>query len=157
MQSKAKSVDQYLDELPADRQAALGKLRKLIKQNLPKGFVELMNYGMIGYVVPHTLYPSGYHCDPKLPLPFMNIASQKNFVAVYHMGIYVDPTLLKWFISEYAKAFPTRKLDLGKSCQRYKKIEDIPFNLIGELAAKMTPQRWIGLYEKSFKGSRGRQ
>jgi hypothetical protein len=109
-----------------------------------------MNYGMIGYVIPHSLYPSGYHCDPKLPLPFMNIASQKNFVAVYHMGMYADQNLMDWFLDAY-KQTSTKKLDMGKSCIRFKKMEDIPFALIGKLASKLTVQQWITLYESAFK------
>jgi len=149
MQSKATSPEDYLNELPEDRKAAINALRKVIKKHLPKGFKEEMSYGMIGYVVPHKLYPNGYHCDPKLPLPFMSIASQKNFIAVYHMGLYADEKLMKWFTDAYAKAVPG-KLDMGKSCLRFKKPEQIPFDLVGELAAKMTPQDWITLYEKSF-------
>ena len=149
MQSKATSPEDYLNELPEDRKAAINALRKVIKKHLPKGFKEEMSYGMIGYVVPHKLYPNGYHCDPKLPLPFMSIASQKNFIAVYHMGLYADEKLMKWFTDAYAKAVPG-KLDMGKSCLRFKKPEQIPLDLIGELAAKMTPQDWITLYEKSF-------
>jgi hypothetical protein len=156
MQSKAATVEEYLAGLPTDREPAMRKLRSAIKKNLPKGFAEVMSYGMIGFVVPHKLYPAGYHCDPKLPLPFMSIASQKNFIAVYHMGIYADPALLKWFTGAYAKAFPKRKLDMGKSCQRYKKADDIPFELIGELAAKTTPQQWIALYETTLKDARRR-
>jgi hypothetical protein len=109
-----------------------------------------MNYGMIGYVVPHSKYPAGYHCDPKQPLPFMNIASQKNFIAVYHMGVYANPPLLKWFTAAHAKASP-KKLDMGKSCLRYKNVDDIPFDLIGELATKITPDEWISIYEKNIK------
>jgi uncharacterized protein YdhG (YjbR/CyaY superfamily) len=149
MQSKATSPEDYLNELPEDRKDAINALRKVIKKHLPKGFKEEMSYGMIGYVVPHKLYPNGYHCDPKLPLPFMSIASQKNFIAVYHMGLYADEILMKWFTDAYAKAVPG-KLDMGKSCLRFKKPEQIPLDLIGELAAKMTPQDWITLYEKSF-------
>lgn len=150
MQSKAKTVDQYLTELPADRREAMNKLRKIILENLPKGFEERMNYGMIGYIVPHSLYPNGYHCDPKLPLPFINIASQKNFVAVYHMGIYADKNLLEWFTKEYSKD-SKNKIDMGKSCLRFKKMDQIPFELIGKLASKMTPQQWIAAYEKVLK------
>lgn len=149
MQSNSTSPEDYLNELPEDRKDAINALRKVIKKHLPKGFKEEMSYGMIGYVVPHKLYPNGYHCDPKLPLPFMSIASQKNFIAVYHMGLYADEKLMKWFTDAYAKAVPG-KLDMGKSCLRFKKPEQIPFDLIGELAAKMTPQDWITLYEKSF-------
>lgn len=150
MQSTATSVDEYVSSLPEERVGAINKLRKVILKNLPKGFKEEMSYGMIGYVVPHKLYAPGYHCDPKLPLPFLSIASQKNFIAVYHMGIYANPSLLKWFTDAHARA-SAKKLDMGKSCMRYKKPEDIPYELIGELAGKMTPQDWIELYENTFK------
>ena len=150
MQSKATTIDAYLAELPEERQDAIGKLRTAIKKNLPKGFKEVMSYGMIGYVVPHSLYPAGYHCTPELPLPFLNIASQKNFIAVYHMGIYADPALLKWFTDEYTKA-ATVKLDMGKSCIRFKNPEQIPFKLFGELMSKMTVKDWIEKYESVLK------
>ena len=120
MISKANTVGEYVDALIPERKAAIEKLRKAIKKNLPKGFKEEIGYGMIGYVVPHSLYPAGYHCNPKLPLPFMNIASQKNFIAVYHMGIYADKKLLDWFTGEYAKSVPG-KLDMGKGCIRLKR------------------------------------
>ena len=150
MQSKAATPQEYIDSLPEERKKAMSELRKVILANLPKGFKEGMGYGMLGYCVPHTLYPAGYHCDPKLPLPFMSVASQKNFIAVYHMGVYSDPKLLKWFTEEYAKQSKT-KLDMGKSCMRFKKPDQIPFKLIGELASKMTPQQWIDIYESHFK------
>ena len=150
MQSKAPTPDAYIAEMPEERQKAFNKLRSVIKKNLPKGFKETMGYGMMGYCVPHSIYPAGYHCNPKDPLPFMGIASQKNFIAVYHMGIYADPALLKWFVNAHAKA-STKKLDMGKSCIRYKKPDDIPFNLIGELASKMTTNDWITCYEKNLK------
>lgn len=149
MQSKAASVDEYVASLPADRQEAVQKLRKVIKKHLPKGFSECMNYGMIGYVVPHSLYPAGYHCDPKLPLPFMGLASQKNAISLYHMGIYGDPGLMKWFTDAHAKA-SAKKLDMGKSCVRYKKPEDIPYDLIGQLCTRMSPADWIAAYEKAY-------
>lgn len=150
MQSKAKSVDQYIDELPPDRKQIMSDLRKVIKKNLPKGFSEGMGYGMMGWSVPHSLYPPGYHCTPELPLPFMGLASQKNFVALYHMGIYADPKLLKWFTTAWPK-HSAKKLDMGKSCLRFKKAEDVPLELIGELATKMTPQEWIDCYESKMK------
>ena len=150
MQSKATTPDAYMAEIPEERQKAFNKLRSVIKKNIPKGFKETMGYGMMGYCVPHSIYPAGYHCNPKDPLPFIGIASQKNFIAVYHMGIYADPALNKWFVTQHAKASP-KKLDMGKSCIRYKKPEDIPFELIGELASKMTPGEWIALYEKNLK------
>lgn len=151
MQSKAKTVDDYINELPPERQAALGRLRAEVKQNLPPGFVEQMQWGMVGYVVPHSLYPAGYHTDPAQPLPFLALASQKSHIAVYHMGIYADAKLLDWFTAEHAKA-RARKLDMGKSCIRYKKPGDIPFELIGRLAGKRTPKQWIADYERSIGG-----
>ena len=147
MQSDAKSPDDYFANLPEDRKEPMAKLRKVIKKYLPKGFAEQMGYGSPGWVVPHKLYPGGYHCDPAQPLPFLGIASQKNFIALYHMGIYSDPDLLDWFKTEWAKA-STRKLDMGKSCIRFKKPDDIPYDLIGELASKVTPQEWIKNYSK---------
>lgn len=150
MQSKAATPQEYLESLPEERREAMNELRKVILANLPKGFKEGMSYGMLGYCVPHTIYPAGYHCDPKQPLPFMSIASQKNFIAIYHMGVYADPKLLKWFTGEFAK-HSKNKLDMGKSCLRFKKPEQIPFKLIGELASKVTPQQWIDIYESAFK------
>jgi len=153
MQSKATTVDAYLAEAPEDRQKALTKLRNVLKKNIPKGFKEGMGYGMMGYSVPHSIYPAGYHCNPKDPLPFMGMASQKNFIAIYHMGVYADPKLLKWFTEAHAKASP-KKLDMGKSCIRYKNPDDIPFDLIGELASKITVDDWINMYESKFKDHR---
>lgn len=150
VQSTAQTPEAYLAELPDDRRAVMEKLRSAVLDNLPDGFEEVMNYGMLGYVVPHAIYPEGYHCDPKLPLPFMNLAAQKRFTAVYHMGIYSDPELMAWFQAEYAKQVPT-KLDMGKSCIRLKNPKNIPFELIGELAGKMTPQDWITRYEAVVK------
>ena len=150
MQSKATTVDQYIAEAPQERQVALQKLRATILAHLPKGFVEAMGYGMAGYAVPHSIYPAGYHCTPHLPLPFMGFASQKNSINFYHMGIYADETLYNWFLTEYAK-FSKKKLDIGKSCMRFKKPEDIPFDLIGELVSKISVQDWIATYESKFK------
>lgn len=150
MQLKANSPEEYIDQLPEDRKEAIKELRKQILDNLPEGFEEQMNYGMIGYVVPHSLYPGGYHADPKQALPFLNIASQKNHVAVYHSGIYSNPDLMEWFVTEYKKQIKT-KLDMGKSCVRFKKVEQIPYDLIGELAGKMSSQEWIDLYESKLK------
>lgn len=150
MQYKAVNADDYISQLPTERQAAMKKLQTVIKKNLPKGFKEGVGYGMMGWSVPHSKYPAGYHCKPEDPLPFMGIASQKNFIAIYHMGIYAIPSLHKWFVAEHARA-SSKKLDMGKSCLRYKKPEDIPYELIGELAAKITPDEWIEVYEKSLK------
>jgi Domain of unknown function (DU1801) len=153
MTSAATSVNQYMTELPDERKPAMDKLRAIILKNLPKGFEEVMNYGMIGYVVPHSLYPAGYHCDPKLPLPFMGLASQKNSINFYHMGIYADEKLLNWFTLEYPK-YSKSKLDMGKSCMRFKKPEQIPFELIGALVKKMSVKDWIDYYEHVVKDGR---
>jgi len=150
MQLKATSPKQYLEELPEDRKEPVSKLRQQILDNLPKGIEETMNYGMLGYVVPHSVYPDGYHCDPKSPLPFMSLASQKNFVAVYSMVLYSRKDLMDWFTSEYAKCCKY-KLDMGKSCIRFKRMNDIPFDLIGELTAKVSTEEWIDIYESAFK------
>lgn len=150
MQSKASSPDEYFSQLPEDRVEPMNRLREIILKHIPEGFEEVMSYGMPGYVVPHSIYPAGYHCDPKLPLPFASIASQKNFVAVYHMGIYANPELMKWFVNEYPKHVKT-KLDMGKSCIRFKKMETIPYDLLSELFQKMTVNDWINLYEEKLK------
>tara|TARA_B110000285_G_scaffold165509_1_gene184862 strand:+ start:2060 stop:2515 length:456 start_codon:yes stop_codon:yes gene_type:complete len=150
MQSEASTPDQYINSLPEERKTAVQRLRKVILNNLPEGFEECINYGMLGYVVPHSIYPDGYHCDPKKPLPFMNLASQKNHIGFYHMGIYSDPKLLEWFTTEFPKHVPG-KLDMGKSCIRFKNPEKIPFDLLGELVSKLTVQDWIQRYESVFK------
>lgn len=150
MISQAETPGQYIKELSDDRRPAMEKLRSVILNNLPSGFEETMSYGMIGYVVPHSLYPDGYHTDPTLPLPFINIASQKNHVALYHMGLYTDEKLMNWFKSEFPKHSDIQ-LDMGKSCIRFKKPDKIPFDLIGDLAGKMTAKEWITLYEKVKK------
>lgn len=149
MQTDYKSPQEYLDSLPDERKLVIENLRKVIKSNLPEGFQEGISYGMLGYVVPHSIYPKGYHCKPNLPLPFINIASQKNFIALYHMGIYANPELLNWFVAEYSIRVKT-KIDMGKSCIRFRKMEDIPYELIGELAAKMAVSEWISIYENNF-------
>ena len=149
MKIEAQSVQEYLENLPEERKEPIEKLRKIISENLPNGFEEQLSYGMIGYVVPKSIYPKGYHCTPELPLPFLSIASQKNSINLYHMGIYADEKLLNWFQEEFPK-YSKKKLDMGKSCMRFKKPEDIPYELIGELARKMTPQDWIEMYGNAF-------
>ncbi|GAA4280034.1 DUF1801 domain-containing protein [Gaetbulibacter aestuarii] len=144
------SVEDYIQKSREERQVVLQKLRKVITSNLPKGFEEGIQYKMIGYYVPHSLYPAGYHCNPKEPLPFLNLASQKNSVNLYHMGIYTDKNLHDWFVSEYPKHSKT-KLDMGKSCIRFKKLDQIPYGLLAELFQKITPQDWIATYEKVIK------
>ncbi|MGD9587337.1 MAG: DUF1801 domain-containing protein [Pyrinomonadaceae bacterium] len=150
MRSEAEKPQEYYKNLPDDRRAAMAKLRSTIKKNLPKGFEEVMGYGMPGWVVPHKLYPGGYHCDPKQPLPFLSLASQKNYISLYHMGLYSNGDLLKWFESEWPK-HSTKKLDMGKCCVRFKKPDDIPYDLIGRLVAKITPKEWIDTYESVIK------
>ena len=149
MKSEASTVDEYLKSLPDDRKKAVTKLRKVIKENLPKGFEEVMGYGMIGYVVPHSIYPKGYHCNPKLPMPFMNVASQKNYIALYHMGIYSNEKLLNWFVDEYKKV-AISKIDMGKGCIRFKKPDEIPFDLIGELTTKISVLQLIETMENNI-------
>lgn len=150
MQYEANTPEEYIEMIPEDRKGPISKLREVILKNLPEGYEEGITYKMIGYYVPHSIYPSGYHCDPKLPLPFMSIASQKNFIGVYHMGVYSNKELYDWFVEEYGKRCKY-KLDMGKSCVRLKRIDDIPYELIGELASKVTVEEWISWYEKSIK------
>jgi hypothetical protein len=150
MTSQAATPNEYFEQLPEERKEAFNMLRLALTQNLPEGFAEVMQYGMISYVVPHTLYPAGYHCDPKTPLPFMALASQKNHIAIYHMGLYMSQELMDWFTTEFAKHTNT-KLDIGKSCIRFKKPAEIPYRLIGELASKITVEHWIAKYESALK------
>ena len=147
MQIPADSIQDYLSKVPEERKEAFTKLFETISKNLPKGFQTNLSYGMIGWSVPIETFPAGYHCSPGTPLPFINLASQKNFIALYHMGIYANDELLNWFVEEYPK-HSKRKLDMGKSCIRFKKPDEIPFDLIAELCKKMTPKDWISIYEK---------
>ncbi|MDX1446814.1 DUF1801 domain-containing protein [Lishizhenia sp.] len=150
MQYKADTPEEYIEQLPEDRQEVIQKLRSIINKNIPEGFKETINYGMLGWVVPHEIYPSGYHCTPELPLPFLSLASQKNFIGFYHMGIYANPELYQWFVDEYSK-YSKYKLDMGKSCVRLKRMNDIPYDLIKETVQKMSVQDWISLYENNLK------
>ncbi|MCG1035072.1 DUF1801 domain-containing protein [Polaribacter sargassicola] len=150
MQYKAISPEDYINQVPEARKNALNKLRKTIKENLPKGFTEGIQYGMIGYFVSHEIYPDGYHCKPEEPLPFMSFASQKNSINLYHSGIYAVSEIHDWFVNEYPKHCKL-KLDMGKSCIRFKKIEEIPFDLIAELCKKLTVKEWIDIYETNIK------
>ena len=150
MNAIGKTVHEILTNLPSDRVGPFNKLHDVIIKNLPKGFEAAISYGGLGYVVPHTLYPAGYHCKPIEPLPFAGIASQKNSINFYHMGIYSDPTLLNWFVSEYPK-HSKQKLDMGKSCVCFKKLDEIPYTLIGELMKKMSVKDWIDFYETTLK------
>lgn len=149
MKTTHPAITDYINTLPEERKEAMNNLRKIILTSLPKGFEETFSYGMISYVVPLTTYPNGYHCSPETPLPFINIASQKNHIAIYHMGIYAQPDLLNWFTNEFAN-YSKKKLDIGKSCIRFKNPNEIPFDLIKELMKKMSVDEWIMLYEKSF-------
>ncbi len=150
MNDEANSPEAYIDQLSEDRAQAIRKLRSTVNENLPEGFEESMTYGMISYGVPHRIYPAGYHCKPEDPLPYISIASQKNFIALYHMGIYTFPEILAWFQAEYPKHVKT-KLDMGKSCIRFKKMDNIPYNLIAELCRKITVKDYIDMYETSIK------
>ena len=150
MKYKASTPEEYIAQIPNERKEAMQKLRSVILKNIPEGFEEGIYYGMIGYYVPHSIYPNGYHCTPELPLPFMNIASQKNSINIYHSAIYADKEFFNWFVSEYKK-HSDRKLDIGKSCIRFKKIDELPYDLIGELCTKITVTQWIDLYEKNVK------
>ncbi|MBK9478923.1 MAG: DUF1801 domain-containing protein [Bacteroidetes bacterium] len=150
MKATGKTVNEILTSVPADRAEAFNKLHDVIIKNLPKGFEAAISYGGLGYVVPHSIYPSGYHCKPSEPLPFAAIASQKNTINFYHMGIYADTDLLNWFVAEYPK-HTKQKLDMGKSCIRFKKFDDIPYKLIGDLMKKMSVKMWISLYESALK------
>lgn len=150
MQAKENTVEEILANLPEDRKEAFHKLHQTILDNLPKGFEAAISYGGLGYVVPHSIYPDGYHCKPIEPLPFAGLASQKNSINFYHMGIYANQNLLDWFVAEYPK-HSKQKLDMGKSCIRFKKLDQIPFELIGELMQKITVEDWISTYEKNYK------
>lgn len=149
MQVDTVQIDSYISSLDTERAKVITKLFNTMKNSLPKGFEATISYGMIGFVVPFDLYPKGYHCKPSLQLPFINLASQKNFVAIYHMGIYAKPDLMDWFVKRYAE-LNIGKLDMGKSCIRFKKLDNIPYDLIGELSSKMSPQDWITSYESAF-------
>lgn len=144
------TVEAYMQAIPDERRPAMQKLREVIGENIPEGFLETISYGIIGYVVPLATFPEGYHVTPGIPLPFINLASQKNFIALYHMGLYADLELLAWWQAEYPKHSKT-KLDMGKSCIRFKNINQIPFELIGQLASKMTVDQWIELYQAERK------
>ncbi len=145
MKIQCQNVEEYLQNVPQERQISMHTLRRTLLENIPQGFEECISYDMIGYVVPHAIYPKGYHCNPKLPLPFCHIASQKNFIALYHMGIYADPKLHDWFVKEYPKHSKYR-LDMGKSCVRFKKPDQIPYALIAELIRRVSVEDWIALY-----------
>ena len=143
------SIKDYINSLASDRKTTITQLINVIEQNIPKGFEKVMNYGMPSFVIPHTIYPNGYHCDTTLPLPFIGVSNQKSSISLHHMGLYADPELLNWFKSEYPKHSNT-KLDMGKSCIRFKKFNEIPYELIGILSNKMTVKNWIDIYEQNI-------
>jgi len=150
MKAIGKTVKEILENIPEDSKESFVKLHNVIVENLPKGFEAAISYGGLGYVVPHSLYPNGYHCKPIEPLPFAGLASKKNSINFYHMGIYSNPKLYDWFVTEYPK-HTKQKLDMGKSCIRFKKLNEIPYELIGELMKKMSVQDWVFLYESILK------
>jgi uncharacterized protein YdhG (YjbR/CyaY superfamily) len=147
MQSKAKTVKQYLAELPPDRRAAISAIRDVILKNLDEGYEEGINYGAIGYSVPHRVYPPGYHCDPKLPLPFAGLGSQKNYLSMGFMPMYSDPAEMKWFVDAWKRS--GKKLDMGKVCIRFKKLEDVPLDVVGEAVRRVPAAKWIQIYEET--------
>ncbi len=153
MISKAQSVEDYLAELPADRRAAIQAVREVILKNLDPDYAEGMQYGMIGYYVPHSVYPPGYHCNPRQPLPFAGIAAQKNHISVYLMCIYGSPEHEAWFRRAWAKT--GKKLDMGKSCVRFKKLEDLALEVIGEAIARVPARKYVAQCEAALK-TRGR-
>lgn len=150
MQSKATTVEHYLTELLEDKRKIIQRLRETIQTNISKDTEETMQYGMITFVIPYSVYPPGYHCAPKQPLPFISLAAQKNFFAFYHMGVYAKPELLNWYIETYEQTMKL-KPDVGKSCIRFKKAEHISFELLAELVQRMTASEWIELYEKNYR------
>lgn len=150
MEIKVNTPEEFISNLPEERKEAIENIRKAIKENLPEGYSETISNGMLSFVVPHSVYPAGYHCDPKQPLPFISIASQKNNISLYHNGIYANKKLLEWFEAEYPKHAKT-KLNMGKGCIRFRNMQDIPYDLIGALAKKMSPQQWIDIYESTVK------
>ena len=144
------SIKDYINSLASDRKTTITQLINVIEQNIPKGFEKVMNYGMPSFVIPHSIYPNGYHCDTTLPLPFIGVSNQKYSISLHHMGLYANPELLNWFKSEYPK-HSNAKLDMGKSCIRFKKFNEIPYELIGILSNKMTVKNWIDIYEQNIK------
>jgi hypothetical protein len=147
MQSKAATVAQYLKALPADRREAIEAVRGVILKNLPKGYAEGIQYGMIGYFVPHDVYPPGYHCDPKQPLPFVSLASQKNHMAVYLYCLYSDPDMLDWFREAWAAT--GRKLDMGKSCVRFKKLDQVALDVVADAIRAIPVKDFVAHYDAS--------
>ena len=146
----ASDIKEFIDNLPDDRKKAVSEIRKVINKNLPAGFKESFGMGMIIWSVPHSSYPAGYHCDPKKPLMLIGLAANKSGISMHHMGLYASPKLLNWFTSEWTKQ-SSKKLDMGKGCVRFKKLEDVPLGLLGELSTKLTPHAWVEHYESALK------
>ena len=144
------SIKDYTNSLTSDRKTTITQLINVIEQNIPKGFEKVMNYGMPSFVIPHSIYPNGYHCDITLPLPFIGVSNQTSSISLHHMGLYADPELLNWFQSEHPKHSKT-KLDMGKGCIKFKKFNEIPYKLIGILSKRMTVKNWIDTYEQNIK------
>ena len=149
MKAQGTTVEDILKNLPEDRLQPFNKLHEVIVKNLPEGFEAAISYGGLGYVVPHAIYPAGYHCKPEEPLPFAGLSSQKASINFYHMGIYAEPKLLEWFVNEYPK-HSKQKLEMGKSCVRFKKMQEIPYELIAELMQKISVAQWIERYEENY-------
>ncbi len=149
MKTSENTVKEILANVPREMAEPFNKLHNIIVKNLPKGFEAAISYGGLGYVVPHSIYPPGYHCKPSEPLPFAGIASRKNSINFYHMGLYTDPELMKWFVAEYPKHC-AQKLEMGKSCVRFKNLDDIPYKLIADLMKKLSAKKWIEMYEKNY-------
>lgn len=149
MQSKAATVAEYLKELPADRREAISKVRSVIRKNLPKGYAECMSYGMIGYVVPHKIYKPGYHCNPSQPLPMACLASQKNYMTLHLSAIYMNTVSEQWLREEFEAR--GKRLDMGKGCIRFKKLEDLPLDVIGQAIARVPVADFIMYYEDARK------
>lgn len=154
MQSNAVTVAEYLAELPPDRRLALSAVRKAVLESLDRGYEEGMQYGMIGYYVPHSMYPAGYHCDPRQPLPFAGLASRKNHMAIYLMSVYIDEASAAWFRQAWSKT--GKKLDMGKSCIRFKKLEDLPLDVIAEVIRRATAKKYIAAYQAALKSTASR-
>ena len=148
MPSQVDAVEKYLAELPEDRRETVGAVRAVVLKNLPKGYEEGMQWGMIGYYVPHSIYPDGYHCQPDEPLPVASLASQKNHMAFYGLGLYIDEEQARWFVEEWKKA--GKKLDMGKSCVRFKTLDDVAIDVIGRAIKRMPVKQYIALYESQL-------
>lgn len=150
MKADGDPVKEFLATIPADRTESFNRLHDVIVENLPAGFEAAISYGKLGYVVPHSIYPAGYHCKPSEPLPFAGIALQKKSINLYHMGFYTDPELVAWFLSEYSK-HSTQKPDMGKGCVRFRRSDEIPCDLVGELMRKISVKEWVDIYETKLK------